>query len=49
MSELGRKLVAIRERYLAEGGTLLTREQIDAEIRERRGETGPSEDDDHLR
>jgi hypothetical protein len=34
---LGRRLKELREKFLADGGRLLTPEEIDAEIRERRG------------
>ncbi len=34
---LGKKLMAMRAAYIRRGGKLLTAEEIDAEIRERRG------------
>jgi len=37
-SDLGRRLREIRERYIAEGGKLLSVEEIDREIAERRRE-----------
>jgi hypothetical protein len=36
-TELGRRLVAIRARYARNGGKFLNREEIDAEIKRRRG------------
>ena len=43
-TELGRKLREIRARYLARGGELLTAEEIDREVAERRGEQYPEEE-----
>ncbi len=37
-TELGRKLKAIRERFLAAGGQVLTAEEIEAEVLRRRGQ-----------
>ncbi|MEW6352154.1 MAG: hypothetical protein AB1646_24135 [Thermodesulfobacteriota bacterium] len=39
VSPLGLKLRAIRERFVAQGGRLLTREELSEEIAERRGGT----------
>jgi hypothetical protein len=36
-SELGRKLRALRRKYVEAGGKLLTADEIEAEVRERRG------------
>jgi Arc/MetJ-type ribon-helix-helix transcriptional regulator len=36
-TQFGRKLLAMREAYVAKGGKLLTAEEIAAEIRENRG------------
>jgi Arc/MetJ-type ribon-helix-helix transcriptional regulator len=36
-TRFGRKLVGLREAYIAKGGKLLTAEEIAAEIRENRG------------
>jgi metal-responsive CopG/Arc/MetJ family transcriptional regulator len=36
-TKFGRKLVAMREEYIAKGGKLVTAEEIAAEIRENRG------------
>jgi len=37
MSPLGRRLMEIRKKFIAEGGKLLTREELEQEIAERRG------------
>jgi len=42
-SDLGRKLRAIRERYINGGGTLFTIDEIDREVIQRRGERYPQE------
>ena len=42
-TELGRRLRKIRERRIAAGGDLLTVEEIDRELAERRGERHPEE------
>lgn len=34
---LGRRLKELRQQFLAEGGTLLTADEVAAEVRERRG------------
>jgi hypothetical protein len=43
ISELGRRLQEISDRYIAQGGELLTIEQLDRELAERRGERGMEE------
>jgi hypothetical protein len=37
MSPLGNRLLEIRKKFIAEGGKLLTREELEQEIAERRG------------
>ncbi len=37
MSPLGRRLMEIRKKFIAEGGELLTPEELEREIAERRG------------
>ena len=37
MSPLGRRLMEIRKKFIAEGGKLLTPEELEREIAERRG------------
>jgi hypothetical protein len=37
MSPLGKRLMEIRRKFIAEGGKLLSREELDQEIAERRG------------
>ncbi len=37
MSALGNRLMKIRKKFIAEGGKLLTREELEREIAERRG------------
>jgi hypothetical protein len=39
-TELGRRLVELRRAYVEAGGKLLTLEEIEAEVRERRGGVG---------
>jgi hypothetical protein len=41
-TELGRKLIELRQAYLASGGKLMTQDEILADVRQRRGE----DDDD---
>lgn len=36
-TELGRKLIELRRAYIAGGGTLMTQDEILAEVRQRRG------------
>jgi len=38
MSPLGKRLIEIRKKFIAEGGELLSREELEQEIAERRGE-----------
>jgi hypothetical protein len=42
-TELGRRLREIRARYIANGGELLTADQLDAELANLRGERQPEE------
>ncbi|MFH1116766.1 MAG: hypothetical protein V1792_22855 [Pseudomonadota bacterium] len=46
ISQLGRRLREIRRRFFEEGGTLLTSEELDREIAERRGGSYRFEDED---
>jgi|GEM_PF-1089965 len=43
-SELGRRLRRIRQQYIAQGGTLLSAREIEAEVADRRGEHPNSKD-----
>ncbi len=38
-SPLGRRLKELREKFVTNGGHLLTTEQVDADVRDRRGST----------
>ena len=50
MSPLGNRLMEIRKKFIAEGGKLLTREQLEQEIAERRGGVyGREYEEDNLR
>ncbi|MBI4965786.1 MAG: hypothetical protein HY913_21085 [Desulfomonile tiedjei] len=40
MSPLGNRLMEIRKKFIAEGGKLLTPEELEREIADRRGFTG---------
>jgi len=42
-TELGRRLRAIRQRYIDNGGKLLSMDEIDRELADRRGERYPTE------
>jgi hypothetical protein len=46
VSPLGRRLREIRRRFIEEGGKLLTSEELDREIAERRGGAYRLEDED---
>ncbi|MFH1116448.1 MAG: hypothetical protein V1792_21255 [Pseudomonadota bacterium] len=46
ISPLGRRLREIRRRFIEEGGTLLTSEELDREIAERRGGSYRFENED---
>jgi len=37
LSSLGKRLMEIRKKFIADGGRLLTREELEREIAERRG------------
>lgn len=39
-TELGKRLLALRQAYVASGGRLLSAEELDAELRARRGGAG---------
>jgi hypothetical protein len=50
MSPLGRRLMEIRKKFIAEGGKLLTPEELEREVAERRGGVYALEyEEDHLR
>lgn len=50
MSPLGDELLQIREKFIAEGGKLLTRKELEQEMAERRGGVYASEfEKDHVR
>jgi len=50
MSPLGNRLMEIRKKFIAEGGKLLTHEELEREIAERRGGVYAHEyDEDNLR